>query len=286
MGKSVGIVRAVDVRNLEWQSPARNARLGATERVDAWWTTPAATAVGLLVFFGYLTLRAFNATHVWFDPYISPTVAPALFTPVSGYPGAVPLEHAWLGAFPAWWPALLPQSPAFFIPALAMAFRFTCYYYRGAYYKAFGLTPPSCAVRGIPGRYRGETTLLLFQNLHRYTMYGALLLIVCLWWDAGAAFFRGGRFGAGIGTAIMVINAALLSGYLFGCHSWRHLIAGRLDCFSCDRAASPAYSIWKGSSWLNERHMLFAWCSLVWVALTDLYIYLLSTGTLRDLNTW
>jgi hypothetical protein len=32
--------------------------------------------------------------------------------------------------------------------------------------------------------------------------------------------------------------------------------------------------------------MLFAWCSLVWVAMTDLYIYLLSTGTIRDWNTW
>jgi hypothetical protein len=32
--------------------------------------------------------------------------------------------------------------------------------------------------------------------------------------------------------------------------------------------------------------MLFAWGSLVWVALTDLYVYLLSTGALRDLNTW
>ena len=32
--------------------------------------------------------------------------------------------------------------------------------------------------------------------------------------------------------------------------------------------------------------MVFAWCSLVWVAFTDLYIYLVSTGTIRDLNTW
>ena len=26
--------------------------------------------------------------------------------------------------------------------------------------------------------------------------------------------------------------------------------------------------------------------SLVWVALTDLYIYLRSTGTIRDVSTW
>ena len=123
----------------------------STRRIDRWWIGPASTAIGLVVFFGYLTFRAFNATYVWYDPYISPTVAPPLFTPASGYPGAVPVEHAWLGAFPAWWPSFLPQSPAFFMPGLAIAFRFTCYYYRGAYYKAFGLTPPSCAVRGVPG---------------------------------------------------------------------------------------------------------------------------------------
>ena len=99
-------------------------------------------SAGLVLFFGYLTIRAFDGTYVWADPYISPTVAPAVFTPVSGYPGAVPVEHAWFGAFPAWWPALVPQSPAFFLPALAIAFRATCYYYRGAYYRAFALTPP------------------------------------------------------------------------------------------------------------------------------------------------
>jgi hypothetical protein len=64
------------------------------------------------------------------------------------------------------------------------------------------------------------------------------------------------------------------------------VIGGRYDCFSCGRSPSVRYGVWKRSTWLNERHMLFAWCSLVWVAVTDLYIYLLSTGTVRDLNTW
>jgi len=264
----------------------RRGGFGSTARVDAWWLEPAATAVGLVVFFGYLTFRAFNATYVYYDPYISPTVAPPIFTPASGYPGAVPVSHAWLGAFPAWWPDLLPQSPAFFVPALAIAFRFTCYYYRGAYYKAFAQTPSACAVRGGTRWYRGEAALFLFQNLHRYTLYGALFLLVCLWWESGSAFFRDGRFGIGVGTGVMVMNAALLTGYTFGCHSWRHLIAGRFDCFSCAGAMSPRYGAWRGSSWLNVRHMAFAWCSLVWVAFTDLYIYLVSTGSIRDLNTW
>ena len=81
-----------------------------TQRVDRWWIAPVWTAIGLVLFFGYLTFRAFDATYVWYDPYISPTVAPPLFTPASGYPGAVPVEHAWFGTFPGWWPAFLPQS--------------------------------------------------------------------------------------------------------------------------------------------------------------------------------
>jgi len=264
----------------------RRHRFAHTGRVDSWWLQPAATALGLALFFGYLTFRAFNGTHVWHEPYVSPTVAPPLFTPASGYAGSVPLDHAWLGAFPGWWPSFLPQSPALFFPTLAIAFRFTCYYYRGAGYKALAFSPPSCSVRGASRTYRGETALLVFQNLHRYTLYAALFLLVCLWWEAGAAFFLGGRFGVGVGTAMVVINASLLSAYAFGCHSWRHLIGGRLDCFSCNGGTSAQHRLWKGSSWLNERHMLFAWCSLVWVAFTDLYIYLLSTGRVSDLNTW
>lgn len=142
---------------------------GTTERTDSWWIAPILTAAGLILFFGYLTLRAFNPTYVWAEPYISPAVAPPIFTPARGYPGAVPVEHAWFG--------------------------------------------------------------------------------------------------------VMLINAALLSGYTFGCHSWRHLIGGRYDCLTC---SSARYGMWKGSSRLNEQHMLFAWLSLVWVCLTDAYVYLVA----------
>jgi hypothetical protein len=148
------------------------------------------------------------------------------------------------------------------------------------------MTPPSCSVRGISRGYKGERGLLIFQNIHRYTLYGAILLLVFLWWEGLAAFFRNGQFGIGVGTVVMIINASLLTGYTFGCHSWRHLIGGRLDCFTCDGRPTNQYRVWKRSTWLNERHMLFAWLSLVWVAFTDLYIYLVSAGVIRDLNTW
>jgi hypothetical protein len=261
-------------------------RFATTGRVDPWWLGPASTALGLTCLFGYLTFRAFHPSYVWYDPYVSPTVAPSVFIPASGYPGMVPVEYAWFGTFPAWWPRFLPQSPAFFLPALAVAFRLTCYYYRGTYYRSLAWTPPACAVRGWSRGYRGERSLLLVQNLHRYTLYGALFLIVCLWWDGLSAFVRQGRVGIGVGTVVMVVNAGLLTGYIFGCHSWRHLIGGRLDCFTCENRISPRYRLWKMASWLNERHMPFAWVSLAWVVLTDVYIYLVSSGTVRDLNTW
>ena len=255
-------------------------------RNDPWWLGPVATAFGLTLFFGYLFVRAFQATYVWYEPYVSPTVAPPLFTPESGYPGAVPVDVAWFGAFPSWWPRFVPQSPAFFVPGFAIAFRFTCYYYRKAYYRAFAMSPPACAVRGVKRPYRGETALLLFQNLHRYTLYGALFLLVCLWYEGLGAFFKDGEFGVGVGTFVMLMNAALLTGYTFGCHSWRHLIGGRRDCFTCDGAASVQFGFWKRSSWLNARHMLFAWLSLGWVVFTDVYISLVSRGMIRDFNTW
>ncbi len=262
--------------------------LGGTTRSDAWWVGPLATAVGLSVFFGYLTFRAFQATHVWYEPYISPTVAPSVFTPgpSAAYPGAVPFEHSWFGAFPGWWPRFLPQSPAFFLPGLAMLFRATCYYYRKAYYRAFFASPPACAVRGHARRYNGETRLLLFQNLHRYALYGALVLLGCLWYETLAAFFKQGQLGVGLGTIVMVINAGLLSAYTFGCHSWRHLVAGRVDCFTCGGRAGARHGAFQASSWFNERHMLFAWLSLFWVAFTDLYVQLVSRGVLADPNTW
>ncbi len=258
----------------------------ATTRTDKWWIGPLATAAGLGLLFGWMTVRAMWGEYLWADPYISPVGSPPLFTPAYGYDGAIPVSHALLGAFPAWWPRFLPQTPAFFFPVLAIMFRFTCYYYRKAYYRAFVASPPACAVRGAPLRYRGETVLLLFQNLHRYALYGALFLLVFLWYDGFAAFFRNGKFGVGVGTIMLLVNAALLSGYTFGCHSWRHLIGGKMDCFSCDNLSQKRATLWKKSSWLNARHMQFAWISLVWVCLTDLYVFMVASKTITDLNTW
>src|SRR5690606_28290984 len=100
---------------------------------------------------------------------------------------------ALFGEWPAWWPdfPLLPASPALLILAFPGLFRFTCYYYRKAYYRSFVGSPPGCAVS--PGRrpkYWGETRYLIFQNLHRYALYLAILIWATLTYDAGLAFFK------------------------------------------------------------------------------------------------
>ena len=32
---------------------------------------------------------------------------------------------------------------------------------------------------------------------------------------------------------VMLVNVILLTIYTFSCHSLRHLVGGKLDCFSC-----------------------------------------------------
>ncbi|HWU87145.1 MAG TPA: hypothetical protein VN253_07720, partial [Kofleriaceae bacterium] len=144
-----------------------------------------------------------------------------------------------------------------------------------------------CAVGPLAGkrRYRGETALLLFQNLHRYMLYFALAFIVLLGKDAVESFFYHGRFGIGVGSLILTLNVVLIASYTFGCHSFRHLIGGRSDCMSCGKQTAQ-YGAWKKATWFNERHMQFAWASLIWVMVTDLYVRLLSKGVITDLNTW
>lgn len=261
-------------------------KLGANLRVDRWWVGPALTVVGFTAFIVYSTWAAFQGNHYWHEGYLSPFYSPVLYVDPTAE-GSIPIEHAWLGTWPDWWPGFLPASPAFLILMFPGAFRFTCYYYRKAYYRSFAGIPPACGVVGIPqNNYLGERGLMIFQNLHRYALYCALVFIVILAYDAYISFFREGEFGVGVGSIVLTINVLLLSSYTFGCHSFRHLIAGRLNCFSCDKASEARHGIWKFVSHLNQYHMQCAWISLFWVGFSDVYVRLISMGILTDYNTW
>jgi hypothetical protein len=82
----------------------------------------------------------------------------------------------------------------------------------------------------------------------------------------------------------LLANIVLLSFYTFSCHSLRHIIGGKVDCFSCVTAGGPRHAAWRGTSFLNEHHMLFAWMSLFSVGLADLYVRLVASNVIQDLR--
>lgn len=255
-------------------------------RTDRWWVAPLLTVLGFTGFIVYVTWAAFQGEHYWHGSYLSPFYSPLIFINTVAQ-GSAPLSHAWFGTWPSWWPIWLPASPAFFILPFPAIFRFTCYYYRKAYYRSFAFTPPACAVGAISQKsYRGETCLMIFQNLHRYTMYIALCFVVILYYDAIISFFRDGKFGIGVGSVVLFFNATFLAFYTLGCHSFRHLVGGRLDCFSCDAASKVRHKLWQRVSLANSKHMMWAWISLFWVGFADFYVRMVSMGVWRDWNSW
>src|SRR6476469_6838285 len=161
---------------------------GKTMRSDAWWVQPLVVFIILTAFLVYATWAAFQNKYYSFRNYLSPFYSPLLYADS---------PHAWIHGTRPWWiPGFLPFTPALLILPFPAGFRLTCYYYRGAYYKAFWADPPSCAVGEPRHDYRGE------------------------------------QFGVALGTLVLCLNVVLLGGYTFGCHSLRHIVGGAWDVLS------------------------------------------------------
>jgi hypothetical protein len=181
-------------------------------------------------------------------------------------------------------------SPALFLLAFPGSFRLTCYFCRRTYYRAIFGSPPGCAAREVMQRsnYSGETRLpLSLQNLHRYTLYFILIFVAFHWLHFVEAFAFADqasgrtRLGIGVGTLVIALDTFALTAYVVSCHSFRHLIGGIMNRFS----ANPTrFKFWQKISWLNERHGLFFWVSLISVGLADVYIRLVSAGIISDLH--
>lgn len=244
-------------------SAAAVGRQSRTLRQDAWWVEILPFAIVFTAFAVYATWRCLAGDFYWSAPYLSPFYSPL-----------IDKNHHW-------W----PWSPAILIMGGPLGFRLTCYYYRKAYYRSYFLDPPACAVGEHRKSYSGERKFpFILQNVHRYFFYVAVFFIACLWYDAIIAFRFPDGLHIGVGTLIMLVNVILLTTYTFSCHSLRHVIGGKMDCFSCTATGGMRHAGWKGVTKLNEHHMFWAWVSMISVGLTDFYIYLVASGMVKDIR--
>jgi hypothetical protein len=259
----------------EGAARAGRAQIAArTLRTDRWWLPPLLNVIGLGAWVLYATVRAFMqewyfvAQYNYLTPFYSPCVSV----------GCVP-EAAHFGRFLPDWP-ILPYA-ALTLPFLLL-FRLTCYYYRKAYYRAFWMSPPACAVAEPHAKYTGETRFpLIFQNAHRWFFWLSLPLPILITWDGIDAIYADGEWRLSLGALILIAAALLLLAYSLSCHSCRHIMGGRLNHFS---KHPIRYWGWTQVTKLNAKHMQLAWVSLIAVWFADFYVLMVASGTFDDLH--
>jgi hypothetical protein len=224
--------------------------------------------MGAQILFGLYLLAVVivDPLKYFYDPYLSPMYSPLI--PARFYIASFLI------------------SPALLIGWVPLGFRVSCYYYRKAYYRAFG-APPACGMK-VPDalqrlRYTGERRFpWVVWNLHRYFLYAIIVVIAFLLYDGIRAFIYQGRLMIGLGTLLMAVNVVFLWLYVLSCHSFRHFVGGSLDCYSCDALARTRRGLWNTVTRLNERHGLWALASLFTVWGADIYIRLLLHGVITD----
>ena len=246
--------------------PVEKTGLFATFRTDNWWIQPLIMG-SILIGFGIYTIFVLMLEHgtigehkgelIYYQDkgahYISPISSPG--------PKAVPdyITELWI----------LPVSLLFIWAPLG--FRATCYYGRRVYYRALFANPIAVAVDKPIKSYSGENSFpFILQNAHRYFLYLAILLAILHIYHAIESFTFGDKFGIGVGSLLLTIDALFLSLYVCSCHSLRNLMGGNIDCLSCAN-----YIKKKGTSWvsyLNQFHGTYFWISLISIMLADFYI--------------
>lgn len=229
------------------------------------------TVVVALTAFGIYSFVVILLYGGQYEQYISPFFS---FTATMELPGWVP------GFITA--PMLLLWIP--------LGFRATCYYYRKAYYRAFFWDPPACQSKAqqreprSPENYNGERALFVLNNVHRYFFYASIFVVAFLWYEAFRTVFTYEGFQIAVGSILWFVNIILVSAYTFSCHSFRHLIGGNMDCYSCSRGGNLRRKIYGGVSRLNENggHARWAWLSLFSLLFTDIYMRIIAAGIIPD----
>lgn len=254
---------------IEARAPAPTTPTVATPRTRhgrfPWWVEPAVVfvvlgAIGLYI----LWAGIFGGTGFSYQNYLSPFYSPLIRL--------------------SWW----PLSPAILIMWIPAGLRLSCYYYRKEYYRAFFWDPPACAIGELKLKrrgYRGETAFpYVLTNLHRYFLYGSIVVLLFLWHDTIVSFIFDGRFGIGLGSLFLLAGVVSLTLFTISCHSFRHAVGGCVDCFAQAAGGKTRYSLWSRVSRFNQRHGLWAWTSLFLVTAADIYVRLVAGGIVHDIR--
>ena len=247
-----------------------------TRRRDSWAVYPIVQGLVFTICAGYLTFsgvlwQPLGGPAYEVDGYLSP-----LFSPLIVFPNM------------PWW-----LSPGLLILWIPIGFRATCYYYRKAYYRFYFADPPGCAVgeptihrrfaleNALPVHPPEPPPLPAVPRVHPADVPVARPPARVQHRPRRRTWPTRGR-GSASSAVLFLVNVVLLTGYSLSCHSLRHLVGGRIDCFSCTRARRVRYTLWQRLTDLNRNHMWWAWTSLITVTAADVYVRLMALGVISD----
>ena len=255
--------------------------LGRTNRIDNWLRQPLAMGIALTAAMIYTAVRLFLYPDTIHYDVNGATVMSPIFSPNV-------LEWELFGLkdwdHPGW------VNAAVLVLWIPFGFRGTCYYMRRVYYRTFFASPVACWVDEPEINkkigYKGEKRLFIFNNLHRYFLYAAMIILAIKWWDVTHTlhFTEGAAQGWGIciGTLVMGFEAFLLTMYVTSCHALRHLAGGVLDRWTSPIAKLRG-KLFGRISVLNRSHGFWFWTSLTFVFLGDLWVLAVDAEMVSDM---
>ena len=253
--------------------------LGRTNRIDKWWSQPFLMGFSLTLAMIYTFWRLIiYDTGIYYEQDGSIVMSP-LFSPNIlewNIFGLSTWDH------PSW------VNAAILIIWIPFGFRGTCYYMRRVYYRSFFVSPAACWVDEpeINKKHsKGEKGVFILNNLHRYFLYAAMIIILIKWWDVTHTLTFNEGYGFSLGTFVMGIEAFLLTMYVTSCHALRHLAGGVLDRWTTGISKIRGYLFGKLSI-ANRSHGFWFWISLAFVFIGDLWVLAVNEGYFSFLADW
>ena len=258
--------------------------LGRTNRIDNWLRQPLAMGIALTAAMIYTAVRLFLYPDTIHYEVNGATVMSPIFSPNVLEWELCGLKEWGETDAPSW------VNAAILVLWIPFGFRGTCYYMRRVYYRTFFASPVACWVDEPEINkkigYKGEKRLFIFNNLHRYFLYAAMIILAIKWWDVTHTlhFTEGAAQGWGIciGTLVMGFEAFLLTMYVTSCHALRHLAGGVLDRWTSPIAKLRG-KLFGRISVLNRSHGFWFWTSLTFVFLGDLWVLAVDAGMVSDM---